>query len=107
MIATLWKPPFRIDITDVARAGANALDVEVTNLWVNRLIGDEQFPDDMGWNGSQLSGWPAWFVKGEPRPEPRRRTFTTWRHNFKDTPLLPSGLLGPVLLRPIKVIPLK
>lgn len=106
-VAEQWKPPFRMDISDHVRAGENRLEVEVTNLWVNRLIGDEQFPDDMGWNGSQLSGWPEWFVKGQPRPEPRRKTFTTWRHNFKDTPLMPSGLLGPVTLRWVRVLTLK
>ena len=106
-LATLWKPPFRVDITSVAKAGNNVLEVDVTNLWVNRLIGDEQFPDDMGWNGAQLRAWPEWFAKGQPRPESRRKTFTTWRHNFKDTPLLPSGLLGPVVLRPVKVVVLR
>jgi len=106
LIATLWKPPFRIDITPQAKAGANALEVEVTNLWVNRLIGDEQFPDDMGWNGDRLTTWPEWFRNGTSRPEPRRKTFTTWRHNFKDTPLLPSGLLGPVVLRPVRTLSL-
>lgn len=106
-LGALWKPPFRVDITNIARAGRNSLEVEVTNLWVNRLIGDEQFPDDMGWNGAQLKAWPEWFTKKQPRPEPRRKTFTTWRHNFKDTPLLPSGLIGPVVLRPVKVIPLR
>ena len=106
LLATLWKPPFRVDVTDAVRAGDNALEVEVTNLWVNRLIGDEYFPDDMGWRGAQLNGWPDWFVKGQRRPEPRRKTFTTWRHNMKDTPLMPSGLLGPVLLRSVKVVPL-
>ena len=106
-VATLWKSPFRVDITDFANPGANALAVDVTNLWTNRLIGDEQFPDDMGWNGAQLKGWPEWFLNHQPRPEPRRKTFTTWRHNFKDTPLLPSGLLGPVTLRPVKVITLR
>jgi hypothetical protein len=106
-VATLWKSPFRVDITDFAKAGENKLEVDVTNLWTNRLIGDEQFPDDMGWNGNQLSGWPSWFTNHKPRPEPRRKTFTTWRHNFKDTPLLPSGLIGPVVLRPVKVIGLR
>lgn len=106
-VATMWKPPFRLDITDFIQAGNNRLEVDVTNLWVNRLIGDEQFPDDMGWNGAQLSKWPAWFLNGLTRPEPRRKTFTTWRHNFKDTPLLPSGLLGPVVLRSVKVVSVK
>lgn len=102
--ATLWKPPFRMDVTNLVHAGKNDLIVEVTNLWTNRLIGDEQFPDDMGWNGVQLKGWPEWFLRHETRPETRRKTFTTWRHNFKDTPLLPSGLIGPVMLRSVRVL---
>ncbi|MCE9557845.1 MAG: hypothetical protein K8R88_02730, partial [Armatimonadetes bacterium] len=104
LVATLWKAPFRVDITELAKSGKNALEVDVTNLWTNRLIGDEQFPDDMGWNGAQLKGWPTWFTEHKPRPEPRRKTFTTWRHNFKDTPLLPSGLMGPVVLRAVRVL---
>jgi hypothetical protein len=110
-VAEFWGPPFRVDLTGLAKAGANKLEVDVTNLWTNRLIGDEQYPDDMGWtpywSGDQLKGWPEWFVKGEPRPEPRRKTFTTWRHVKKDTPLLPSGLLGPVVLRPVRVVEVK
>ena len=38
----LWKPPFRTDITPLVRAGENRLEILVTNLWVNRLIGDKQ-----------------------------------------------------------------
>ena len=45
-LATLWKPPFRVELTRAAHAGGNALRVKVTNLWPNRLIGDEQLPDD-------------------------------------------------------------
>ncbi|HSI73288.1 MAG TPA: glycosyl hydrolase, partial [Fimbriimonas sp.] len=107
LLAKLYKPPFRIDITKAAHIGQNELQIEVTNLWVNRLIGDEQFPDDMGWNGAQLSRWPDWFVNHQPRPEPRRKTFTTWRHNTKNTPLMPSGLIGPVVLSPAKIIRLR
>jgi len=102
-LGKMWKPPFRVDVTGVLRAGLNHLEIEVTNLWVNRLIGDEQFPDDIGWAGSRLSDWPAWLRNGTSRPEPRRKTFTTWRHNTKDTPLMPSGLLGPVQIRRIAV----
>lgn len=95
-LGILWKPPFRVDITGVARAGANRLEVHVTNLWVNRLIGDEQYPDDCEWNGSQLKAFPQWFLEGKPRPVPQRLTFTTWKHWTKNDPLRPSGLLGEV-----------
>ncbi len=101
-LGILWKPPFRVDITDVVRPGLNRLEVHVTNLWVNRLIGDEQYPDDCEWQGSQLKAFPQWFVEGKPRPVPQRLTFTTWKHWTKDDPLRPSGLLGEVEVYAVK-----
>ncbi|MGE3109118.1 MAG: glycosyl hydrolase [Phycisphaerales bacterium] len=104
-LGTWWKPPFVADVTGVARPGKNSLCVRVTNLWVNRLIGDEQFPDDCEWSGIHIKNWPAWFdpASDNPlrnRPTKQRQTFTTWKHWTKDSPLLDSGLLGPVVLRP-------
>ena len=99
----LWKPPFRVNITTAARPGANKLTVKVTNLWPNRLIGDEQLPPDVEWNGQQLVGWPQWLLDGKPSPT-GRLTFTTWQHWTKDSPLLESGLLGPVTLRTAEII---
>ena len=104
-LGILWQGPYRVDLTTVARAGANRLEVEVTNLWPNRLIGDEQLPADIEWAGLPLKRWPDWLLQGSPRPEAQRVTFTTWHHWRKDSPLLPSGLLGPVVLRPLAVIP--
>ncbi|GIV21672.1 MAG: hypothetical protein KatS3mg023_3423 [Armatimonadota bacterium] len=95
-LGILWKPPFRVDITSAVRPGQNKLEVHVTNLWVNRLIGDEQYPDDCEWQGSQLKAFPQWFIEGKPRPVPQRLTFTTWKHWNRDAPLRPSGLLGEV-----------
>ena len=46
-LGILWKSPFRVDITRAAKAGDNELEVRVTNLWPNRLIGDEQQPEDV------------------------------------------------------------
>ncbi|HEX2101831.1 MAG TPA: hypothetical protein VHF69_14255, partial [Candidatus Synoicihabitans sp.] len=103
-LGTLWKPPFRVDVTSALRSGLNHLEVKVTNLWVNRLIGDEQLPPDREWTkvprrgGWALKAYPEWFKRGERSPV-GRVTFATWKHYEKDAPLLPSGLLGPVTLR--------
>ncbi len=41
-LGVAWKPPFRVDATEALRPGANRLEIEVTNTWSNRLIGDAQ-----------------------------------------------------------------
>ncbi len=95
-----WKSPFRWDITEPARAGENRLEVAVVNLWPNRLVGDEQLPEDSDRNpDGTLKGWPAWLLTGQPSPA-GRVTFTTWRLWKKTDTLLESGLLGPVHLQP-------
>lgn len=99
----LWKPPFRLNITDAAKSGTNKLVVKVTNLWPNRLIGDEQLPSDREWNGKRLKEWPQWVRDGKPSPT-GRFTFTTWHHYTKDSPLLESGLIGPVTLRTAEIV---
>ena len=91
-----WKPPYRIDLTKAAKAGANSLEIELTNLWPNRLIGDEQLPPDSEWAGDGgLKKLPDWFKEGRKSPT-GRVAFVTWHHWKKDDKLLPSGLLGPV-----------
>lgn len=111
-VGILWKPPFRVDISGAVKKGRNRLVVKVTNLWPNRLIGDEQEPSDLEWGkedvcdycvppgpcGAPLKSIPDWLVKGKPRPSPGRYTFTSWNFYKKDSPLLESGLLGPVTL---------
>ncbi len=97
-LGTWWKGPFTGDITGAAHAGRNTLEVRVTNLWPNRLIGDEQLPEDVEWRGITLARWPEWLTSGQMRKS-GRRTFTTWHHYTKDSALLESGLIGPVLVR--------
>ncbi|MGQ9697331.1 MAG: glycosyl hydrolase [Armatimonadota bacterium] len=108
-LGTLWKPPFRVEVTGIVRLGRNVLSVRVTNLWPNRLIGDEQLSPDVEWNGPRLARWPQWLVEGKPRPKTGRYTFTTWRFYTKDSPLLESGLIGPVTLRSVQklVLPVR
>ena len=71
-IGVLWHAPFRADVTSALKPGANEVQVKVTNLWVNRLIGDQQ-PDAT-----------------------TKYTFADVKPYKADSPLLPSGLLGPV-----------
>jgi hypothetical protein len=99
-LGMLWKPPFRLDITDAVHDGANQLEVLVTNQWVNRLIGDEQLPAENEYapNGA-IKTLPEWYLQGKPKPPGGRTTFATWKHFTKDSPLLVSGLVGPVRLR--------
>lgn len=103
-LGILWKPPFRADITDAVKPGANALEVKVVNLWVNRMIGDEQLPEDSARNpNGTLKEWPQWLQEGKPSPT-GRYTFTSWRLWKKDSPLQESGLLGPVTLRTAAIV---
>lgn len=97
-----WKPPYKVEITKSLKAGENQLEISVANLWVNRLVGDETLPLDSKWKDAEtLLEWPAWFVNDSPRPS-GRYTFTSARHYTKDSPLPPSGLLGPVQLQFLK-----
>ena len=94
----LWKPPYRLDVTAAARAGRNTIEVAVVNLWPNRLIGDEQLPEDSERNpDGTLKRWPQWLLDGKPSPT-GRYTFSMWRLWKKNDPLLDSGLIGPVKL---------
>jgi hypothetical protein len=109
-LGTFWTRPFLIDITDHLRA-ENHFVVKVTNLWPNRLIGDEQSPEQYkyspGGGGSgfaSLSGGailelPEWYRSGAIKPKDGKVAFTTWKHYTNDSPLLQSGLVGPVLLK--------
>jgi hypothetical protein len=67
-----WAPPFRVDITGAVKPGANKLEIDVVNFWPNRIIGDAGLP-----------------------PE-QRRTKTNIRKLTANTPLMESGLFGPV-----------
>jgi hypothetical protein len=98
-LGILWKPPYRVDVTDVLKAGENALEIGVTNLWINRMIGDEELPEDGDRNpDGTLKAWPMWVQEGKPSPT-GRFTFTSWRLWKKGDAPVASGLIGPVTLR--------
>lgn len=90
-MGVVWTSPWQVDITNSVKEKDNILEVEVANLWINRLIGDESLQDDGIKNGK----WPDWVLQGLPRPS-SRYTFTTYRYYKKGDELQESGLLGPV-----------
>ena len=97
----MWAP-YHFDISNIIRDGNNRLEIEVTNLWPNRLIGDERlYPETASWKkngyqGFQLESFPSWLSGSASQQPGSRSTFATWKHWSKDDELLPSGLLGPV-----------
>jgi len=103
----LWKYPYQIDIIDYLKAGENTVRVEVANLWVNRVIGDWELPDDSEWvpntgigsgasSGFGLARIPGWVLRGEDSPTGRGAFVGyKWEHLENKKPL-PSGLIGPV-----------
>jgi hypothetical protein len=97
-LGIVWTTPFRVEITDAVEEKNNQIEIEVVNLWGNRLIGDEAFEDD----GIADGEWPGWVLKDEPRPSSKRYTFASWKHYTRDSPLQSSGLLGPVTIQMAK-----
>ncbi len=73
-LGVVWTAPWRVEVTNAVKPTGNRLEIDVVNLWPNRLIGDAALP-----------------------PE-ERLTKTNATVHTKDSPLMPSGLLGPVVL---------
>ncbi|MDR1865224.1 MAG: glycosyl hydrolase [Bacteroidales bacterium] len=90
-LGVVWTSPWQVDVTGVVQPTGNRLEIEVANLWPNRLIGDEQLPYDGVSNGR----WPDWLTEGKPRTG-GRYAFASYHPYTKDSPLLESGLKGPV-----------
>lgn len=103
-LGVLWQAPFLIDLSPALRKGTNQLEIAVTNTWHNRLVGDEQHPADFEWGedrgpkGRAMKSYPDWMIQGSKRPSQGRKCFVTWYYHQANTPLLPSGLVGPVRL---------
>jgi hypothetical protein len=108
-LGILWTRPYRVELTDHLADGMNLLVIKVTTLWINRLIGDEQVAEPYKYSPPGGAGFaalssggitelPEWYRDNQPKPDDGRVTFTTWKHYQKNSPLVQSGLIGPVML---------
>ena len=69
-----WTPPYRVDVTKALKEGENTIRIDVVNTWNNRLVGDSRLPQE------------------------KRITSTVYPFRWENKPLLPAGLMGPVVL---------
>jgi hypothetical protein len=76
-VGAVWAPPYSVDITGAVKKGNNKIEIEVVNLWVNRLIGDAKLP------------------------AAERKTWMPINPIKPTDALEPSGLLGPVVLQKV------
>lgn len=83
-LGTIWCEPWSVDVSDAVHAGTNQLEIKVTNLWVNRLIGDSTLPPEQRRTKTNVRLFDA----GD--------TYRAFEGFSPKDPLVPSGLIGPV-----------
>ena len=83
-LGILWKPPFRLDVTDDLKAGTNNLRVEVANTWANGLAGDAKLPVDKRRTKTNITRLP------------KARSYPLKEIPNEEYDLLDGGISGPV-----------
>lgn len=86
-VGLIWTSPWTVDLTGKLKPGENLIEIEVTNTWGNRLIGDAALPKE-----KRISQTNVFLL-------PEKNGFGAWQGFFATDPLRPSGLKGPVELQ--------
>ena len=96
-LGVVWCAPWQVEITDALKSGENQLEIEVANRWPNRMIGDKQRADA---NAREVQAPPGFL--GGKKIKTGRYTYSTHNPYNAKMQLLPSGLLGPVMISTTK-----
>lgn len=83
-LGVVWTAPWKVEVTGALKAGRNELEIEVTNTWANRLVGDAGLPPEKRITTSNMQ-----YEKG-------KRTLRAFQGFASEDKLQPSGLRGPV-----------
>jgi len=84
-LGDFWQPPFDIDITNAVKAGENSIEIKITNIWRNRLIGDAKYPDGFPGTKQEFKPWLSYDIGINKNEEP-----------------IKSGLIGNVTIKALK-----
>ena len=87
----VWTAPWTVDLTGIVKAGSNRLQIDITNTWVNRLVGDARLPAEKRFTKTNVGSFKD-NIFGDGK---KLRAFQGFSPK---SPLMPSGLLGPVRL---------
>lgn len=97
-LGVVWTAPWRVEITGAVKPQGNVLEIDVVNLWPNRLIGDARLPKEKRLTTTNVRTYETVLP-----PDSEYRTYyctvcAQRRQAGQPAELLSSGLLGPVTL---------
>jgi hypothetical protein len=98
-LGVLWTDPWVVEISGAVKTGENELEIEVANLWVNRLIGDAGLPESKRYTTTNIRLLPDNVYSGSvslPYDMVKNGRYLRWTYISSKDSLLPSGLIGPV-----------
>jgi len=93
-LGVVWTAPWHVEVTGVIRPDVNDLEIEVANLWPNRLIGDARLPKEKRLTVTNVRTYDT-MASGTYSCQVCKAR----KKSGQAAQLLSSGLLGPVTLR--------
>jgi hypothetical protein len=97
LVANLWRAPYSVDITRHIVSGDNTITFKVVNTAINQMIGDERYPTDIDYyEWGSIKEFPEWLINTNINRDSERKSFVTWKYQYSDKDLQPSGIIGNV-----------
>jgi hypothetical protein len=99
LVANLWHGPYSVDITKYLVPGNNQISIKVVNSIVNKMIGDNRCESDVEYDAKNgVANIPEWLTNGSIERSSKRKTFVTYKYDYSNNDMQPSGIIGNVKL---------